>query len=122
MLLRGPQTPGELRTRAARMADVADVTQVEAALEHLAQLEAGACVVRLAREPGKREARYAHLFSGDPPPAALAREAAPEVRSAGAAAEAAHTTAARLEALEQEMRALRAELDQLRQALQAVRP
>src|SRR5579863_6539563 len=55
LLLRGPQTPGELRTRAARMADVADVTQVESALEHLAQLEAGACVVRLAREPGKRE-------------------------------------------------------------------
>src|ERR1700719_3811514 len=71
LLLRGPQTPGELRTRAARMAEIADVTQVETALEHLANFESGACVVRLVREPGKREARYAHLFSGDPQPAAL---------------------------------------------------
>src|ERR1700691_3417303 len=59
LLLRGPQTPGELRTRASRMAEFTDVTQVEAALETLSQREGGACVVRLAREPGRRDARYA---------------------------------------------------------------
>src|ERR1700733_14272386 len=66
LLLRGAQTPGELRTRASRMAEFSDVAQVEAALEHLAEHETGACVVRLAREPGRRDSRYAHLFSGEP--------------------------------------------------------
>src|SRR5579863_10370141 len=65
LLLRGPQTPGELRTRAGRMAEFTDVAQVEATLEQLAQHEAGARVVRLPREPGRRDARYAHLFSGE---------------------------------------------------------
>jgi uncharacterized protein YceH (UPF0502 family) len=65
LLLRGPQTPGELRSRASRICLLKDVTEVEAALEHLAQREDGPFVVRLPREPGKRESRYAHLFSGD---------------------------------------------------------
>jgi uncharacterized protein len=65
LLLRGPQTPGELRTRAARMASFADATEVEQALEALSSREGGPFVVRLAREPGRRDARYAHLFSGE---------------------------------------------------------
>ncbi|HKU13541.1 MAG TPA: DUF480 domain-containing protein [Steroidobacteraceae bacterium] len=64
LLLRGPQTPGELRGRASRMAPIADVGEVEAALSRLAAREDGPFVVRLAREPGRRESRYAHLFSG----------------------------------------------------------
>lgn len=120
LLLRGPQTAGELRTRAARMADIDEVAQIESALEHLAQFERGACVVRLAREPGRRELRYAHLFSGDPQPPAPAvvfGSAPASVPSTDGTADATGTTAARLEALEQELRALRAEFDQLRQAL-----
>jgi uncharacterized protein YceH (UPF0502 family) len=62
LLLRGPQTPGELRSRAARMADFTDAAQVEAALEALAKREPAPMVRRLAREPGRRESRYAHLF------------------------------------------------------------
>lgn len=116
LLLRGPQTPGELRTRAARMAEIADVTQVETALQHLAGFESGACVVRLGREPGKREARYAHLFSGEPQPAAVPPADAGPAGTAGA------TSAGRLAALEQEVRALRAEVHELRQALQAAAP
>lgn len=65
LLLRGPQTPGELRGRAARMHEFTDVSEVEQALERLAQREDGPFVVRLPREPGKRESRYMHLFSGD---------------------------------------------------------
>jgi uncharacterized protein len=65
LLLRGPQTPGELRSRASRLCPFKDVTEVEAALDHLAQREDGPFVIRLPREPGKRESRYAHLFSGD---------------------------------------------------------
>jgi uncharacterized protein len=64
LLLRGPQTPGELRSRASRMASITEVGEVEAALNRLAAREDGPFVVRLAREPGKRESRYAHLLSG----------------------------------------------------------
>jgi len=114
LLLRGPQTPGELRTRASRMAEFTDVAQVEAALEHLTRHDAGACVVRLAREPGRRDARYAHLFSG-------------EVQAASAAAlpepiEAMAVPADRLAALEQQVGELRAELQALRQAMQSAPP
>ncbi|MGL5697907.1 MAG: YceH family protein [Kluyvera sp.] len=65
LLLRGAQTPGELRGRAQRMHEFADMAEVESTLERLATREDGPFVVRLAREPGKRESRYMHLFSGD---------------------------------------------------------
>lgn len=65
LLLRGPQTPGELRSRASRLCALKDVTEVEAALDQLTQREDGPFIVRLPREPGKRESRYAHLFSGE---------------------------------------------------------
>ncbi|MBE0626149.1 MAG: DUF480 domain-containing protein [Burkholderiales bacterium] len=65
LFLRGPQTPGELRSRANRLCRFGDVAEVEAALAGLAQREDGPYVVRLAREPGRRESRYAHLFSGE---------------------------------------------------------
>lgn len=63
LLLRGPQTPGELRSRASRLCPLKDVSEVETALIALAQREDGPFVVRLPRESGKRESRYAHLFS-----------------------------------------------------------
>lgn len=65
LLLRGAQTPGELRTRAARMFEFSDMAQVESVLDTLASREDGPFVVRLPREPGKRESRYMHLFSGE---------------------------------------------------------
>lgn len=65
LLLRGAQTPGELRTRASRMHEFSDMQEVEQTLEGLAAREDGPYVVRLAREPGKRESRYMHLFSGE---------------------------------------------------------
>lgn len=65
LLLRGAQTPGELRTRTSRMHEFSDMQEVEQTLEGLAAREDGPYVVRLAREPGKRESRYMHLFSGD---------------------------------------------------------
>src|SRR5512139_1976406 len=66
LLLRGPQTPGELRTHAARLAPIRDVSEVEAAVEDLMTRPEGPYVVRLAREPGRRESRYAQLFTGEP--------------------------------------------------------
>jgi len=64
LLLRGAQMPGELRSRANRMCEIADVTQVETALQALMSRADGPFVVRLAKEPGRRESRYMHLFSG----------------------------------------------------------
>ncbi|MFW0766578.1 YceH family protein [Trabulsiella odontotermitis] len=65
LLLRGAQTPGELRGRAQRMYEFSDMAEVEATLEGLASRDDGPFVARLPREPGKRESRYMHLFSGD---------------------------------------------------------
>ncbi|ARB85272.1 MULTISPECIES: YceH family protein [Yersinia] len=74
LLLRGAQTPGELRTRTNRMHEFADVTETEEVLNQLAIREDGPFVVRLAREPGKRESRFMHLFSGDVAPASAIAE------------------------------------------------
>ncbi len=64
LFLRGPQTPGELRTHTNRLCQFSDVQQVEATLQQLMERDDGPFVVRLAREPGRRESRYMHLFSG----------------------------------------------------------
>jgi uncharacterized protein YceH (UPF0502 family) len=65
LLLRGAQTPGELRSRTNRLCEFEDVHQTESVLMQLMQREDGPFVARLEREPGKRESRYAHLFCGD---------------------------------------------------------
>ncbi|MFY2507141.1 YceH family protein [Vibrio pectenicida] len=65
LLLRGAQTPGELRTRTNRLADFSDVKEVESILENMASPDDGSLVIKLAREAGKRESRYMHLFSGE---------------------------------------------------------
>ena len=65
MLLRGPQTPGELKTRTNRLAEFDNVEDVEATLNKLHDLNDEQLVVKLNREPGKRDARYAHLLSGE---------------------------------------------------------
>ncbi|WP_099610129.1 YceH family protein, partial [Vibrio fujianensis] len=62
LLLRGPQTPGELRTRTNRLCSFSDVKQTEATLDQLVERD---LVVKLPREPGKRESRYHHLFCGE---------------------------------------------------------
>lgn len=64
LFLRGPQTPGELRTHTNRLCQFSDVQQVEATLQQLMERDDGPFVVRLVREPGRRESRYMHLFSG----------------------------------------------------------
>jgi uncharacterized protein len=102
LLLRGPQTPGELRTRASRMAEFADTGAVEAALASLAERADGPFVTRLPRETGRRDARYAHLFSGEVPTVSAAPSAEPAAAPS------------RLDRLEEELRQLRAELDELK--------
>ena len=113
LLLRGAQTPGELRTRTDRLCKFDDVHAVEAVLEHLAQHDAGPFVIRLTREPGKRESRYAHLFSGavsveSSPPVSVAAHGVP-----GSANE-------RLTLLEQQVSGLSEEIAQLKAHLEAL--
>jgi len=63
LFLRGPQTPGELRTRTNRLCEFSDVNEVEDVLEKLASHKDGSFVKKLPRQPGKRESRYIHLLS-----------------------------------------------------------
>lgn len=105
LLLRGAQTPGELRTRASRMHEFADMQEVEQTLEGLATREDGPYVVRLAREPGKRESRYMHLFSGEVDTETLATEKESTVVSGN--------LTARVDALEEEVAGLKQRLDAL---------
>ena len=65
LFLRGPQTPGELRSRTNRLCSFSDVHETEAVLQKMSEREEFPLVVRMPREPGKRESRYAHLFSGE---------------------------------------------------------
>jgi uncharacterized protein len=111
LFLRGPQTPGELRSRASRLCRFGDVTEVEAALDALAAREDGPFVLRLAREPGKRESRYAHLFGSAP-----AGESEGESRPF-AAAPAAGSGDDRIERLERRIAELESEVAELKQNL-----
>lgn len=111
LFLRGPQTAGELRTRAARLAQFNDVAEVERTLEGLAGEglaghASGPFVKKLAREPGKRESRWAHLFSGDVLEPAHAQ---PEVISSGGL-----TLPSRVELLEDEVATLKAAYAELK--------
>jgi uncharacterized protein YceH (UPF0502 family) len=81
LLVRGPQTPGELRTRAGRMSEVGDVSQVESALQNLMTRPDGPFVTRLAREAGRRDSRYAQLFCGPVADATAEPEMPTRVRS-----------------------------------------
>jgi uncharacterized protein YceH (UPF0502 family) len=110
LLLRGPQTPGELRARAGRMAEFVDVGQVEAALESLARHDRQPLVVQLPREPGRRESRYAHTLSGPVDARAHAAATAAQPGADGGSDE-------RLAYLEDEVRRLRTDLDELRRSL-----
>ncbi len=64
LLLRGPQTPGELRTRSGRLHEFADNTAVVESLNGLIERDEDALVVKLPRTPGRKDAEYMHLFSG----------------------------------------------------------
>ncbi|HVE48809.1 MAG TPA: YceH family protein [Casimicrobiaceae bacterium] len=66
LMLRGPQTSGEIRQSAERLHRFADISSVEAYLDELSRRAAGALVIELTRSPGTRETRWMHLLSGPP--------------------------------------------------------
>ncbi len=115
LLLRGPQTPGELRAHTQRLCSFHDVHEVESTLQQLAQREDGPFVVRLPREPGRRESRYAHLFSGEV-------EVPDTITSESTIPRAAPAQSERLNDLEQLVRELREELEEVKQKLERLEP
>jgi uncharacterized protein len=114
LLLRGPQTPGELRARTNRLCEFADAGEVEAALESLMTREDGPFVARLARAAGARESRYAHLFSGsiESVEEPVAQEAPPG--AAALATTLVNPLAERVSRLEERVQQLQAEIDVLK--------
>jgi uncharacterized protein YceH (UPF0502 family) len=112
LLVRGPQTPGELRTRASRMASFSEVGEVEAALESMRTRADGPFVVRLPREPGRRDSCYAHLFSGAIAGSSIEDEGQGVKVSSDSA-----QTSSRLDRLEEQVQQLREELSDLKKRL-----
>ena len=114
LMLRGPQTVGEIRGRTGRLYDFSNLAEVEETLRELSRQGPGALVVQLERQPGRKEVRYAHLLAGEPslvseeesegPIEPLAREVQDEN--------------ARIAALESEVAALRGEVEVLRRAFE----
>jgi uncharacterized protein YceH (UPF0502 family) len=109
LLLRGPQTPGELRSRTNRLCEFADAEEVEATLKNLMSREDGPFIARLPRAAGARESRYAHLFSG-----ALESAPEPDPSDLGEAAPGALSLSQRVSALEQLVEQLRETVDALK--------
>ena len=118
LLLRGPQTPGELRSRTDRMYHFEALDDVVSTLDRLAQREPPLARI-LPRQPGTKESRYTHLFSGEPPEAEVGEEmwrGRPRPRLPAAIST---PTASRR--LEEEVARLREELSEVQQQLAAFR-
>ncbi|WP_114786350.1 YceH family protein [Vibrio tetraodonis] len=111
LLLRGAQTPGELRTRTNRLADFSDVKEVESILENMASGGDSPLVVKLPREAGKRESRYMHLFSGEVDVDAIAAFS-PAVNIS--------SDSKRIELLETEVAELKAQIEGLRLQIESL--
>ena len=116
LLLRGPQTPGELRTHTNRLCRFGDMQEVESALDHLMTRSDGPFVAKLAREPGKRESRYMHLFSGDAPPVDYSGSSNQSDNLTSAERDKLELLELRVEELEQEMMQLKRELERIASA------
>ncbi|WP_296702503.1 YceH family protein [Thiocapsa sp. UBA6158] len=104
LMLRGPQTTGELRTNTSRLADFRDLEQVTRTLHGMAERDRP-LVLELPRQPGKREERFAHLLCGRPK--------IEDIPESAHAASGEPTRSARIEALEDEVAELRAQIDRL---------
>ncbi|HUT53420.1 MAG TPA: YceH family protein [bacterium] len=108
LMLRGPQTPGELRSRTERLHKFGALEEVEHALDDLVEMK---FIVKLPRQPGRKESRYAHQLMGEIKIEELAPEARVEPAMAAVRAE-----NDRMAELAQEIKELRTQLDELRQA------
>lgn len=118
LLLRGPQTPGELRSRVPRFADLPDPGMIETLLDGLTRRTDGPVVAQLVREPGRRDSRWAQLFEELPESLTVATGAEPAAATAtpaNAPTLPRSELIARIATLESEVAALRAEIAALKQ-------
>jgi uncharacterized protein YceH (UPF0502 family) len=113
LLLRGPQTPGELRSRADRMHKFDDLGIVQSTLQRLMKREPPLVKV-LPRQPGTKEARYAHLLSGDV-------EGPPQESATGVAVTSSISSGERIAHLEEQVEKLQSEIVELKQQFAAFR-
>jgi uncharacterized protein len=105
LMLRGPQTLGEIKDRSERFFAFTDLEETERTIEKLAEWPETPLAKKLSRQPGQKEARYAHLLSGEP---------AVEAAGDGALENAAVGGPSRIAQLEEEVRGLRADLSDLK--------
>jgi uncharacterized protein YceH (UPF0502 family) len=117
LLLRGPQTPGELRSRTDRMYHFEALDDVVSTLDRLALREPPLARI-LPRQPGTKESRYTHLFSGEPP---MSSEDVHVARVPSPASAGVNSTPDRLAALEEEVSRLRQQLSEVQQQLATFR-
>jgi uncharacterized protein YceH (UPF0502 family) len=110
LMLRGPQTVGEIKGRTARMYEFKELEEVEMTLQSLMNAEARPLVVKLPRQPGTKESRYAHLLSGE-----VRVEEHPVAPRLEAATIEVHAENERIARLENEAENLRQELTELKQ-------
>ena len=108
LMLRGPQTLGEMRSNSARLHEFSGLDEVDETLNGLAVREPEPLVVRLPRQPGQKEARIAHLLSGEPPEEIVSEIATPRTASR-------QNDRERIESLEQSVTALTDEVKNLQQ-------
>jgi uncharacterized protein YceH (UPF0502 family) len=119
LMLRGPQTVGEVRGRAGRMHEFADLREAEATLEGLAQRDEP-MVTKLPRQAGRKEARYAHLLSGQPA-AEEEAESQPSSQASSAAPRPRGGESERVARLEAEVERLGGELAEMRRQFEEFR-
>ncbi len=112
LLLRGPQTPGELRGRTERMHQFEDLDAVQGSLQKLMQREPPLAAV-LPRQPGTKESRYAHLLSGEVEAESVPRSPAPEVHAGD--------SGNRVARLEEQVASLQHEVSELKQLFEGFR-
>ena len=105
LLLRGPQTLGEIKDRSERMFAFGDLSETETVLDRLADWPGGALVTKLPRQPGQKETRFAHLLAGEP------SVEAPTLQTISTTA----PSTSRIVQLEIDLQQLRAEFEALKQ-------